>query len=370
MGQPFFEIKDLIAKRKIKVFSSNFVLYGDISHRMMSIISNFSPEVETYSIDEAFCDLSFIERDTLLLTEYGWKIKNSIKQCVGIPCGIGISYTKVLAKIANRIAKKSPKANGILALVEDSHIDYALSITDVEDIWGVGRQYAKLLKKNGINSAKDFRDADEKWVEKHMSVVGLRILKELKKQNCINLKTFVEPKKSIVVSRSFTKYLTTYEEILSPISYFVSSGCAKLRKQKYEASQIGIYLRTNPFAKNRMQYSIFRAVDLAFYTNCNFHIMQAAEVLLKNIFKEGYEYKKCGVYFFRLSPESNLPSNLFDNRDILKERKLFQKYDLINKKFGTGSIFLSSSMDYSWKPKFVLRSPEYSTNINSVITVS
>lgn len=369
MGQPIFEMKDLITKHNIRVFSSNFVLYGDISDRIMSIISEFSPQIETYSIDEAFCNLSFIENNTLSLTEYGWKIKNRIKKCVDIPCGIGISYTKVLAKIANRIAKKSPKANGVLALVEDSHIDYALSITDVEDIWGIGKQYAKFLKKNGINTAKDFRDADEKWVEKNMTIVGLRMLKELRKESCIELETLSKPKKSIVVSRSFAKYITTFDELISPLSYFVSSGCAKLRKQKSETCQIGIYLRTNPFAKNRKQYSTFRMVDLPFYTNCDFHIMKAAELCLKSIYKEGFEYKKCGVYFFKLSPQSDLPSNLFDRRNIVKERQIFHSFDQIKHKFGMGSIYLATASDYSWKPKFILKSPSYTTNIEEIISI-
>ena len=369
MGQPIFELKDLIVKENIQVFSSNFVLYGDMSDRMMNIIGEFSPHLEVYSIDEAFCDISFIENKFEKLNDYGWNIKNRIKKCTGIPCGIGISYTKVLAKIANRIAKKSQKANGVLALVDDAHINYALSITDVEDIWGVGRQYAKLLKKNGIFTAKEFRDANENWVLKNMTLVGLRIQKELKKESCIELETFSKPKKSIVVSRSFAKYLKSYEELLSPFSYFVSAGCAKMRKQKSESCQIGIYLRTNPFSKNKKQYRIYKNISLPFYTSCDFHIMRAVELCLKSIYKEGYDYKKGGVYFFGLSPQSNLPSNLFDTRNILKERIIFDKYDFIKNKFGASSLFLASASDYAWKPKFILKSPHYTSNISELICV-
>lgn len=369
MGQPIFELKKFIQKEDIKVFSSNFVLYGDMSHRMMAIISEFSPQIEIYSIDEAFCDLSFISKDRIELTEYGWQIKNRIQKCIAIPCSIGISYTKVLAKIANRIAKKSQKAKGVLALVEDAHIDYALSLTDVGDIWGVGHQYAKFLKKNGIYTAKDFRDADEKWLLKHMTIVGHRIQRELKKESCLDLEIFSKPKKSIIVSRTFAKYVNTLDELLGPFSYFVSSGCAKLRRQKSESCQIGIYLRTNPFAENKKQYSAFKNISLPFYTSCDFHIMRAVEIGLKSIFKEGFEYKKGGVYFYGLSQESNLPSNLFDTRNILKERNLFYSYDLIREKYGVSSIYLASAADYSWKPKFILKSPNYTSKISDIISV-
>ena len=369
MGQPIFELKNIIEKENVHVFSSNFILYGDMSDRIMSHLSQFSPEVEVYSIDEAFCDLSFLPQNWETLNEYGWKIKNTIKQGTGIPCGIGISYTKVLAKIANRIAKKSPKANGVLALIEDSHIEQALALTEVGDIWGIGRQYANFLKQNNIFTAKNFRDADENWVLKNMTIVGLKIQKELKKENCMELELFSKPKKSIVVSRSFAQYLHTQEELLAPFSHFVSSGCAKMRKQKSECSQIAIYLRTNPFAKNKPQYRVFQNITLPFYTSCDFHILHAVETALRNAYREGYEYKKGGVYFFSLSPQSNLPSNLFDQRDILKERLIFEQYDIIRKKFGLSSLSMASALNNSWKPKFLLKSPNYTSKISETILV-
>ncbi len=369
MAQPVFELKDIIEKNDVHVFSANFILYGDMSNRMINILQEYSPNVEVYSIDEAFFDLILPDNTLKTLTELGWEIKNRIKKCTGIPIGVGISYTKVLAKIANRIAKKSSKAQGVLALVENSHIDHALNITEVGDIWGIGRRYAAFLKKNGIHTAKDFRDADENWVKKNLTIVGSKIQKELKKESCIDLETTLNSKKSIVVSRSFSKYLTTYNDLISPFTYFVTSGCSKLRKQKSETYQIGIYLRTNPFSKNKPQYSAFKTISLPFYTSCDFHILKALLHELKSIYKDGYEYKKCGVYFFGLSPESHLPSNLFDSRNISKERKIFEQFDKIKDKFGLSSIYLASSMDYKWKPQLLLRSPEYTTNMKQIINI-
>lgn len=369
MGQPIFELKDVIERENIKVLSSNFALYGDMSSRMMSVISEFSTKVEIYSIDEAFLDLSFIPADTLALGQYGREIRNRIKMYTGIPCGIGISHTKVLAKIANRIAKKSTKANGVLALVDDKHIDYALSITKVGDIWGIGRQYSKLLERNGIKTALDLRDADEKWVLKKMTIVGSHIQRELRKQSCIPLEKFANKKKSIIVSRSFSNYIKNFDGLLAPLTHFVSSGCGKLRKQKSETAQIGVYLRTNPFATHKKQYSAFQVAILPFYTSCDFHVLRAAVECLKSIYKEGYDYKKSGVYFFGLKNESNCPSNLFDTRDIVKERALFSSFDAVKDRFGHNAITLALALDYSWKPKFIKKSRSYTTNISELMTV-
>jgi len=201
MGQPFFEIKDLIKKHDIKYFSSNYALYGDISSRIMKILNQFSPEVEVYSIDEAFIDVSHVKLQKL--NEFGWEIKNTIYQNTGIPCGIGISYTKSLAKVANKIAKKSIKANGVLALYEQRHIDEALRRTEINDIWGIGRKYAKKLKENNINFASDFIIQEEDLIRKNFTINGLNILRELKGIPCIELELFHEPKQSITVSRSF-----------------------------------------------------------------------------------------------------------------------------------------------------------------------
>lgn len=366
MGQPVFELKSLLKEKQVKVFSSNFVLYRDMSERMMQVIADCVPRMEVYSIDEAFCYLDSIPPETL--TQYGWEIKNKIKDCIGIPCGIGISYTKVLAKIANNLAKKSQKANGVLILIEDRHIDYALSATKVEDVWGIGRQFTKLLNANGIYTAKEFRDADPKWVQKNMSIVGVRLQKELRKEICFEI-GFELPQKSITVSRSFSKRISHLEELISPLTYFVSSGAANLRKQKLETSTIGVYLQTSRFIEPHKRYSNSHFIKLPFSTSSDFHLLKAAIQCLEHIYRTGFFYKKCGIYLTDLKFETNFPSSLFDLRDIQKERNLFSAVDNIKDKFGHHAICLSDALDYSWKPLCSNRSREFTTNLNEILIV-
>lgn len=369
MGQPLHEIKDTIKRENIHVFSSNFSLYGDMSNRMMSLISKFSPNVEVYSVDEAFLDLSFFSAQYEDLKKYAWDIKNHIQKCLGLPCSVGIARTKALAKIANRIAKKSPKANGVLVLTDPIHVEYALAQTAVGDVWGVGRRFEKRLKKENILTAQNLRDADEKWVRRTMSVVGWRLQQELKGHSCLPLSLVAKDKKSIIVTRSFSKYLRTYDELVGPITHFVSSGCEKLRQQKSETAAIALYLNTNPFAAQRKQYRVFQVIPLPFHTACDHHILKAALECLKSVYKKGYLYKKGGVYFFQLSPRSTVPSHLFDERKIPKEHALYDAIDHINRKFQARTVLFADSLDNSWKPLSMHKSQEYTTNLKDILQV-
>ncbi len=367
MAQPLFEIKELVAKENVQIFSSNFQLYNDMSKRMMSVISELSPKIEVYSIDEAFCHLNFIPINEL--NQYGWQIKNKIKQYIGIPCSVGISHTKVLAKIANKIAKKSKKALGVLALIEEKHIEYALSITAVNDIWGIGKQYSKILNKNKIYTAKEFRDADSKFIQKNLSIVGLRIQKELRKENCLEITELNPPQKSITVSRSFSKLASSLNNLLSPLTYFVSIGCAKLRAQKLETASVCVWINSNRFAKNTKYYSNAYTFKLSFQTSSDFHVLSAAIEGLSKIYREGYLYKKCGISFLDLRPESMQPSNLFDTRNIEEERMLFKTIDQIEAKFGHCSVLIAQGIDYSWKPNISFKSPDFSTDLLQLMKI-
>lgn len=226
-------------------------------------------------------------------------------------------------------------------------------------------EFGNVVKMTFLSALEDYFNG-----KKNLSVVGWRIQQELRKQRCIGLETFAKAKKSIVVSRSFGKYLSTYDEIIAPLTYFVSSACAKLREQKSETAQIGVFLRTNPFAQGKKQYSTFLVGALPFYTASDFHVLKVALELLKNIYKEGYEYKKCGVYLFDFKNESTLPSNLFDTRDILKEMALFKSFDKIKEAHGPSAIFIAAAIDYSWKPKFLKKSNEFTTKLNEVMVVN
>ncbi len=375
MGQPAFELRHLLEEQKVNVFSSNFSLYGDMSHRLMCLLSQLSTSIDVYSIDEAFCQISLDENSLTdeeifrCYLQYGKKIQSTILKNIDIPCGVGISYTKVLAKMANAIAKKDVSYQGVCALIDPSHIDQVLSSFDVEEVWGIGRQLSRFLKKWGIRTAKQLRDVDEKWLKKHLTVVGANIQKELKGISVLEWGDQSTPKKSIRVTRSFAKCINTFDELLSPFSYFVTSGCAKLRKQGVDCSVITIYFRTNPFSKVKKQYHLYKKINLNLFTSSDIYIMNILQQELKSVFKPGYDYKKCGVIFSCLRPHSNLPSHMFDDRDIEKERVLFSVFDKIRSSYGFHSIFFGTAINLQWKPKFLLKSPDYTLNLNELIRV-
>lgn len=212
MAEPIFKIQDKIKKHGVAVFSSNYTLYGDMSQRVMTILESFCPDVEIYSIDEAFLNLRGFEREDL--TEYGRKIKNTIRKWTGLPVTVGIAETKTLAKIANRLGKRSKKAGGVLNLYNSKYKDAALKRTEVEDIWGVGRQYGRLLRKHGINTAFELPLANDSWIKKRMTVMGMRTVLELRGTPCIKLEYSPPPKKAIVSSRSFGKLTSVMSYIL------------------------------------------------------------------------------------------------------------------------------------------------------------
>ncbi len=254
MGQPFFEIKPFIKKHDIKYFSSNYSLYGDMSARIIKTLEQFSPEIEMYSIDEAFIDLSHVSQEKL--HEFGWKIKNTVYQHTGIPCGIGISFTKSLAKVANKIAKKSAKAKGVLALYEQSHITEALKRTEIGDLWGIGRKYAKKLKENGVNSALEYRNLEIDWLRKNLTINGVHLAQELHGISCLDLELFHEPKKSITVSRSFGRTQSDFNDIFSALANHTAVACRKLRQEGLEAQYFCIYLATSYHKENFFSDSI------------------------------------------------------------------------------------------------------------------
>ncbi|APJ03046.1 Y-family DNA polymerase [Silvanigrella aquatica] len=366
MGQPFFEIKELIKKHDIKYFSSNYTLYGDISSRIMKTLNQFSPEVEVYSIDEAFIDLSHVNCEKL--NEFGWKMKNTIYQNTGIPCGIGISFTKSLAKIANKIAKKSIKANGVLVLHEQRHIDLALKMTEVGDIWGIGRRYAKKLKENNINFVNEFIEQDEFWIRKHFTINGLNILKELRGIPCIELELFHEPKQSITVSRSFGKSLTQFDDIYAALAHHVGIACRKLRKENLEAQYFCTYLCTSYHKEDF--YSDSLNVRMPYYSAYTPDFLKYAKAALKKIFKENKDYKKCGILLFDLREKSLIPSNLFDQRDLKKENSIVSVVDKLNNLKGMSTINFGDLFENNeWKTKRCNVSNRYTTNWNELVHI-
>ena len=368
MGVPVFQIKDIIKNNNVQVYSSNYTLYGDMSQRVMQTLTQFTPEMEIYSIDEAFLDLSNFRR--IDLTEYGRKIKTTVEKWTGIPVSVGIAGTKTLAKIANRLAKYSKIANGVLDLSSSKYLERALEAVEVGDVWGVGRKYAKLLTANGINNALQLRDADDNFIKKKMGIVGIRLLNELRGVSCYPLEQSPPLKKSVTVSRTFKKGIEFIDELHEAVAAYVSSGADKLRKEKSVAGVLIVYVMTNRFQEN--YYYNSTTVNLPVRTNDTSELIRYARDELGKIYKKGYQYKKVGILLNDLGPESLVQASFFDTVDRIRSKKLMNAVDTINSDMGSGAIQYGAvglSHNQSWKTAFNQRSKSYTTHWDQLLEV-
>ncbi len=366
MGSPLFKNEEIIKKHKIHVFSSNYTLYGDMSHRVMSTLELFSPEVEIYSIDEAFLNLrGFEHRD---LSDYAERIRKTVKQWTGIPVSIGIAATKTLAKIANRYAKKNKDRNGVLNLfdIPQPEIDYYLEQTDVSDIWGVGRQYTKLLYERGIYNALQLKNADDKFIKKKMTVMGLRTVFELRGIPCFEYEYIPPPKKAIVSSRSFGKTVEDIEQIKEAVALFTTRAAEKLRLQHSAANLLSVFLRTNPFRKSP-QYHNGILVTLPAPTDITAEMIEYAMKGVEQIFREGYQYYKVGVMLSDIVPKESTQFSLFDKAIRPKLAKITEVTDLINQRFGSGTVFYArQGVKRQWRTRADKKSAHFTTDWNDL----
>lgn len=368
MGEPAFKIKELIEKNNVTVFSSNYTLYGDMSHRVMSVVSNFSPDVEIYSIDEAF--ILFDGFENYNIHEYADKIVKTIHKFTGIPVSLGIAHTKTLAKVANKFAKKS-KGKNYLILDDKNFSDSLLKEFDVSDIWGIGRQYAKLLKKNGINTAFDFICKNKTWVKKNLKVVGERTWLELQGIPCIEIEKHIRNKKQICTSRSFGDMVSDYELLSQAVATFAARCAYKLRKQNSLAVSLMVFIHTNHFRKDLPQYAKNILVKLPLATNSSNVLIKYCLSALKNIYLPNYKYKKAGVIITEINPITNLQGNLFLEPPNFKLNQLMKSIDQINNKLGTDKVRIASQgYNRKWKLKQEKLSPCYSTRLDESIEIN
>ncbi|WP_161887908.1 Y-family DNA polymerase [Pontibacter russatus] len=367
MGVPFFEIRHLVENGHVQAFSSNYALYGDLSDKVMQTLSRFTPHVEVSSIDECFLDLGgFYKVD---LHQYAWEIKQTVLQWTGIPVSLGIAPTKALAKVANKLAKKSRKANGVLVLTEPYHIQKALEATKVEDVWGIGRQHARFLKKRNILTARDFAQLSENWVRQHMTVVGVRLLKELRGESCLELEEVAPPKKGICTSRSFGKRVSSFDEVQEATATYAARCAKKLRQQGSSANLVTVFLHTNPFSAQDRQYAASKTVCLPVATNSDMELIRYANIALKTILREGYWYKKSGVIVTGIVPEGHVQLGLLDPVNRGKHARLMEAMDGLTDRFGRGKVRVATQgFDNSWQLRSDYKSPGYTTNINELPT--
>lgn len=368
MGTPAFMIEDVFKKHNVAVFSSNYTLYGDLSDRVMKTLAAFVPKMEVYSIDEAFLDLS----DLLYtdLAKLGMDIRKRIKLDIGLPVCVGIAPTKTLAKMANRYAKKKYKKLGVFYAANPELINEMLLFTGVEDIWGIGRQYANLLKRNGILTAMDLTKVPEEWMRSNMTVVGQRLWNELRGTASIEWEYEAPAKKNICTSRSFGKLTGDKSILLEAASNYAAACAAKLRNQHSCAQSINVFINTNQHKVDLPQYS--RSITLEFETPTNLtgEIIQYALKGLDIIYKEGYLFKKVGIMMLDLIPEAQAQGSLFDCKDRTKNREILKTMDKLNMLLGRDAVRMASQ---GFEKRYKLRanhlSQKYTTNINEILKV-
>jgi DNA polymerase V len=367
MGAPAFEYEAIFNQHQVHVFSANFPLYGDMSQRVMSILGEYTPDIEIYSIDEAFLKLKGFERFDL--QEYGKDMQRRVTQWTGIPVSVGIAPTKALAKVANRIAKKYPKETQSSYLInsEEKRIK-ALKWVQIEDVWGIGRQHAKRLRVVGVQTAYDFTQLHDSWVQQHMSIVGLRLKRDLQGTPTLDLE-LLQPKKNIATTRSFERNYSKIEELEERVATFAVSCAEKLRKQKSCCNTIMVFVHTNRHRNDLPQYSRNIVVKLPYPTNSAIELAKFAKQALHYIFKEGYHYKKAGVLVMDFTPQDKTQLRLFDNSNQ-QHVPLMMAMDKINSMYGQQKIRLAAQdIKRVWKMKQEKLSPRYTTNLNDIITI-
>ena len=366
MGEPYFKAKKIIDQNNVKVFSSNYSLYGDISQRVMETLAKFASEVEIYSIDEAFLALDSFENYEL--NTYCSYIRRTIKQWIGIPVSIGVSSTKTLSKIANNLAKKNEEYQGVCILKTWFDISEALKLTDIGDIWGIGRRLTNFLNKYNVSTAYDFIQLDRGWVRKNMGVVGEKTFLELCGVSCIEMDLVPSDKKSCCVSRSFSKPIETLYDLEESVSTYGSRVAEKIREERLAAESMSVFVLTNYFNRKEKQYSNSIKLQLPFPTNNSIKIVKRALQGIRKIYREGYRYKKAGVILYGLT-KSNQVRGLLDY-DRESSDMIMNTIDRINGRYGSSTIRLASEgIEKSWRMRRESVSPCYTTNFDDLVEV-
>ena len=368
MGAPAFKYKEIFQKNKVQIFSSNFTLYGDISNRVMSIISRYVPDVEIYSIDEAFIKFDGFSEDET--NEKCRDIIKTILKWTGIPVSIGLAPTKSLAKVANRIAKKySTRTNGFYSINNNEKRIKALKNISAGNIWGIGFQNEKKLLRVNVKSGMDFVNLPDQWVKKNMSIIGLKLKKELEGIPTLNIEEGKIDKKSIATTRSFESEISSLNDLIERITTFSVVASKKLRRQNSECNMISVFIRSNPFKQNDDKYHFSLTGSLPFSTNSSIEISKFAVKLLNKIYSKNKSYKKAGIILMGLSPQSNHQFSLFD-QNIDKQKKLMRSIDSIDNKYGLYKVRLASQdQKRIWKMKRQKLSRNYTTEIDEVLIV-
>ena len=349
MGEPYFKVRKIVKENNVRTFSTNFSLYGDISRRVMKTLKHFSPQMEIYSIDEAFLDLSSIKDENIL--EHAYKIRKTILKWTGIPTSIGIAKTKTLSKVANYVAKK--EKSGVIDFINSKQIDELLLKVKINDVWGVGRQLTKFYIKNGINTAYDLKNMHNGWIKKNTNVFGSRTAMELKGISCLSLEPRQEKRGNCCVSRSFGRKVTKLEGLSEAVATHCLNAAEKIRLDNQTVKKITVFIRTSPFQKDKNYYANSKGIDLAIRTNDSIELVKQALFALKKIYKQGYQYQKTGIIFSGLKDSGNFNENLFSKINNEEKRiRLMKAIDNTNMKYGRNSLSIAlAGYKKNWNAK-------------------
>ena len=366
MTQPWYQIKDQYLSKGGIVFSSNYEFYADISNRVMNVLSDLCPEIDIYSIDEAFLDLRSFKKN-IDLVNFAYDCKRKIREWVGVPVSIGIAPTKTLAKLANKVAKDDPRFDGVVILSEPRVIKHFLRSMPVEKIWGIGKRLTARLENIGIKTAHDLTQIDSRLIGDNFNVVLERTVRELKGQSCITLHDFMEPKKQIMVSRSFGRSIRTKNVLSEAISFHASRAAEKLRYEKQKCRLITTFIRSNRFNTKIKQIYASRSLELIHPTDDTRIIIKSANRILEKIYANGYQYAKAGILLSDFTDSYGYQMSLFDKkRDEKSASKLMETIDYINLMEIAKVGFGNQGYQNTWKMKREIKSQRYTTKIDEI----
>jgi DNA polymerase V len=366
MTQPWYQVKDQYLSKGGVVFSSNYEFYADISNRVMNVLSDLCPEIDIYSIDEAFLDLRTF-RKNIDLVNFAYDCKKRIKDWIGVPVSIGIAPTKTLAKLANKVAKDDPRFDGVVILSEPRIIRHFLKSMPIEKIWGIGRKLTAKLENIDIKTAYDLSQVDSRLIGDNFNVVLERTVRELKGQSCITLHDFMEPKKQIMVSRSFGRSIRSKSVLSEAISFHASRAAEKLRHEKQKCRLITAFIRSNRFNTRVRQIYAAKSFELVHPTDDTRIIIKNANRILDQIFADGYQYAKAGILLSDFTNKYGYQMSLFDKkRDEKIASRLMETVDYINLMEIAKIGFGNQGYRNTWRMKREIKSKRYTTKIEEI----
>lgn len=367
MGAPWHLYRGKFEKNGVIVRSSNYALYGDMSGRVMKTLAGLTPEIEIYSIDEAFLSLSGFEDR---VESHVRLIRQTVMQWTGIPVSIGIAMSKTLAKVANRFAKKETRHCGVLVLTDPNAIEEALAKTSLRDLWGIAGRIEQRLGEIGINTPLQLRDADPQFIRERFSVVMQRMVMELRGIPCISFEDVAPDRKSVMASRSFGRPVTSYKELREAVSSYASRAAEKIRSQNLATTYVTVFLETNQFKPDDPQYFNSKSVRLPVATADTGRVLKAARVALRAIYKTGYRYKKAGVILLELAKAAEGQGDLWMAPDSPKSKRLMHAMDGLNARYGRGTVaYASAGIEKAWKLQSDFMSPRFTTSWDELLRI-